>query len=144
MANKDTICLLKECDAGTKMAVSSIDEIMEKVKDQHLRKLLKESREHHEKLGNEIHDLLTQYQSEEQEPTPIAKGMSWLKTNVKMAMDTSDSTAADLITDGCNMGIKSLHRYFNQYLTASSEAKSICNRLISIEEKLTKALHDYL
>lgn len=144
MANSDTICLLKECDSGSKMAVSSINEILEKVKDTKLKKLLIESREHHEKLGNEIHSLLNEYNSETQEPTPIAKSMSWLKTNMKMKMDESDATAADLITDGCGMGIKSLYHYLNQYKTAVSEAKDLCKRLISIEEKLETALHEYL
>ncbi len=144
MANSDTICLLKECDSGSKMAVSSINEILEKVKDMKLRKLLTESREHHEKLGNEIHALLNEYNSDPQEPTPIAKSMSWLKTNMKMKMDESDATAANLITDGCNMGIKSLYHYLNQYQTAASEAKELCKRLISIEEKLETALQGYL
>ncbi len=144
MANSDTICLLKECDSGSKMAVTSINEILEKVTDVNLRKLLTESREHHEKLGNEIHALLSEYNSEPQEPTPIAKGMSWLKTNMKLTMDDSDATAAGLITDGCNMGIKSLYHYLNQYQTAASEAKSMCKRLISIEEKLQTSLQEYL
>ena len=33
MENKDTISLLQECDAGTKMAVSSIDETLEKIQN---------------------------------------------------------------------------------------------------------------
>lgn len=144
MAINDTISLLKECDAGTKMAVSSIDEVIEKVNDNMLRQLLTESKNHHEKLGNEIHSLLCRYQSEEKDPAPIAKGMSWLKTNMKMAMDESDATAANLITDGCNMGIKNLYKYLNQYQTADSDSKEICRRLISIEEKLEKDLHSYL
>lgn len=144
MANRDTICLLKECDAGTKMAVSSIDEIIEKVSDSKLKQLLTECKKHHEKLGNEIHSLLSRYQSEEKDPTPMAKGMSWLKTNMKMNMDNSDATVADLITDGCNMGIKSVRKYLNQYQTADSESKNICKRLISIEEELVKNLQAYL
>ena len=85
MTNKDTLCLLKECDSGTKMAVSSIDEILDKTEDSKLKQLLSETKDHHEKLGNEIHSLLIQSGSKDQEPTPMAKGMSWLKTNMKMA-----------------------------------------------------------
>jgi len=113
MDNTDTINLLKECDSGTKMAVSSIDEVIDKVCDSKLKQLLSESRNHHEKLGNEIHTLLIEHNSEEKEPSPMAKGMSWLKTNVKIGMDESDASIADLLTDGCNMGIKSLNKYIN-------------------------------
>lgn len=144
MENNDTIQLLKECDSGTKMAVESIDEILDRVKKTELRDVLNESRLHHEELGNELHSLLLEHNSEEQEPAPMAKGMSWLKTNFKMAMDESDATIASLITDGCNMGVKSLHMYMNQYAGADSASKDICSRLISIESKLCKDMQPYL
>lgn len=144
MINQDTIHLLKECDAGTKMAVSSIEDVTEKISDNELKQLLNESKQHHEKIGNEIHLFLLENLCEQKDPTPVAKGMSWLKTNVKLAIDDSVSTAADLLIDGCNMGVKTLFRYLNQYKAADSIAKDICNRLISIEEKLGKDLRCYL
>ncbi|MDD3279115.1 MAG: hypothetical protein PHG16_09595 [Lachnospiraceae bacterium] len=144
MTDNDTISLLKECDSGTKMAVSSIDEILESVKSSELKQLLRESKKHHADLGNELHRLLAEIGSEEKEPSPTAKGMSWCKTNMKMMMDKSDATIADLITDGCDMGIKSLHRYKNQYKTADTQAQDLCLRLISIEEALRRDLSCYL
>ena len=144
MVNSDTIKLLKECDAGSKMAVASIDDVVEKIRESSMKSLLQESKDHHEKLGNEIHSLLNQYGKSEKDPNPMAKGMSWMKTNMKMTMDDSDATVADLITDGCNMGIKSLYRYLNQYKAADDTSKDICNRLVSIEEELRKGLRNYL
>ena len=144
MEHQDTIKLLKECDAGSKMAVTSLDEILGKVENTDLKKLLTETKKHHEKLGNEIHSILIAYGSDEKDPNAMAKGMSWLKTNMKMGMDDSDQTAADLITDGCNMGIKSLYKYLNQYSNADSKVKTLCNRLIDIEDQLRKELRAYL
>ena len=144
MIYTDTVKLLRECDAGTKMAVTSIDEVLEKVRDTEMKKLLQESKSHHEKLGDEIHSLLNSHGTEEKDPTPMAKGMSWVKTNVKMGMDDSDATVADLITDGCNMGIKSLKIYMNQFKAADHKSKYISTKLISIEEKLCKDLNKYL
>ena len=137
MKNQNTIELLKECDAGTKMAVASIDE-------DNLKNLLTESKEHHETLGNELHSLLSEYNSSDKEPNPIAKGMSWMKTNMKMAMEETDHTIADLITDGCNMGVKSLSRYLNQYAAADEQSKDITKKLIRIEEDLAVKMRDYL
>ena len=74
----------------------------------------------------------------------MAKGMSWMKTNMKISMDHSDATIADLLTDGCHMGIKSLHRYMNQYEDASLLSKELCGRLVGIEEALCKELRSYL
>ncbi len=140
----DTEKLLKECDAGAKMAVTSIDEIIENVSDEKLKKLLQESKQQHEELGNEIHRQLNSHGAEEKEPGLMAKGMSWMKTNMKMSMDSSDKTVADLMTDGCDMGIKTLHRYLNQYQMAEEESKKLCNKLIEIEEKLRKEMKVYL
>lgn len=144
MANTDTIRLLKECDSGTKMAVTSIDEILEQVQNQEMKHLLQESKKHHELLGNEIHSMLIDANSEEKDPAPLAKGMSWMKTNIKLTMNNSDSTIADLITDGCDMGTKSLHRYMNQYPTADKKARNICTKIIDIEEQLCRDLRKYL
>ncbi len=144
MENQDTIHLLKECDAGTKMAVASIEEVLEMVAKSDLKDVLSESKKHHEQLGNEIHSLLMEYGSEEKEPNPMAKSMSWLKTNVKISIDGSDETIADLITDGCDMGAKSLTKYLNQYPEANEKCTNICKRLISIEEQLRDDLRAYL
>lgn len=144
MVNDDTIKLLKECDSGAKMAVSAIDDVIDNVVDVKLKNLLSESKSHHEKLENEIHELLHQYDKDEKDPGIMAKTMSFMKTNMKMAMNESDATIADLMTDGCHMGIKSLYRYKNQYKKADGISMAICERLIDIEEQLCNALHDYL
>lgn len=144
MGNDDTIKLLKECDAGSKMGVSSIDDVLDYVESKELLELLKETKKHHEKLGNDLHSMLNDHQADEKDPSMIAKGMSKMKTNMKIGMDHSDETIADLIVDGCDMGIKSLQRYLNQYPASDKSAKDICNRLISIEDELRRKLYAYL
>lgn len=144
MVNNDTINLLKECDAGIKMGVSSINEVLDKVTSPELKLLLTESREHHEKLSKDIQKLLAKAGSAGKEPNPMAKGMSWMKTNVKIGMDDSDKSIADLMTDGSDMGIKSLRKYQNEYKEAEHSAKDVCNRLIDIEEQLRDNLKRFL
>ena len=104
MIEQDTVKLLRECDAGVKMGVKSIDDVLQYVHAAKLKELLTECKEEHEKLGHEIQELLDRYKDDGKDPNPMAKGMSWMKTNVKLAMNESDHTIADLITDGCNMG----------------------------------------
>ena len=74
----------------------------------------------------------------------MAKGMSWVKTNVKLVFDESDSTIADLMTEGCNMGVKSLNKYLNEYEAANEITKDITKRLIHLEEKLVTDIRCYL
>jgi len=144
MIEQDTIKLLRECDAGVKMGVASIEDVEEYVHNQNLRTCLKESKREHEVLHREIQQLLDRFQDEGKDPNPIAKGMSWMKTNMKLGMDHSDHTIADLMTDGCNMGVKSLNKYLNQYKAADEVSKDIAKRLINLEEKLTVDIRGYL
>lgn len=140
----DTVKLLRECDAGIKMGISSIDDVIDKVSNENLKALLNESKEHHQKLAVEIEDLLNNHNDDGKAPNPMAVGMSWIKTNMKMMADNSDKTIADLMTDGCNMGVKSLSKYLNQYKSADSKSKDITARLIRIEDKLGRNMREYL
>ena len=144
MIEQDTIKLLRECDAGVKMGSSSIDDVIGYVKSDELRSLLKKCKDEHEKLDGELEELLAKYKDNGKEPNPIAKGMSWMKTNVKLAMHESDHTIADLMTDGCNMGVKSLNMYLNKYKAADEVSKDITKRLINLEEKLAVDIRGYL
>ena len=144
MIEQDTIKLLKECDAGIKMGVASIDDVLDYVKDENLREKLSHNKKEHEGLKEEIQTLLDRYHDDGKEPNPMAKSMSWMKTNVKLMMNESDETIADLMTDGCNMGVKSLSRYLNQYQAADEKSKDITKRLIHIEDALSKDMRAYL
>lgn len=144
MIESDTIKLLRECDAGIKMGVASIDDVLDYVNDETFRKHLADCKEKHNKLKEEIQDLLEKYHDEGKEPNPMAKSMSWMKTNVKLVMNESDETIADLMTTGCNMGVKSLSKYLNQYKAADEKSKDITKRLINLEEKLVIDIRQFL
>ena len=144
MVEQDTIKLLRECDAGVKMGIASIDDVTDHVKSESFQKKLSTCRREHDKLQDEIRQLLDKYQDDGKNPNPIAKGMSWMKTNMKLTMEDSDATVADLMTDGCNMGVKSLNRYLNQYKAADEVSKDIAKRLINLEEQLAVDIRQYL
>ena len=142
--NDDTIKLLRECNAGIKMGVTSLDDVLDHVKDQHLKKLLLESKDTHSRLGDKTHAYLLEYQDEGKEPAMMAKVMSWFKSNMKLEGDNSDAMAADVITDGCNMGVKSLYKYLNQYKAAEQKVKDLTKEVIRAEETLVGNLREYL
>ena len=144
MSENDTVKLLRECDAGVEMGISSIDDVIPFVKSYAFKQLLTVCKEEHEKLEREIRVLLRSKSDEGKDPSTMAKGMSWFKTNMKLAIDQSDSTVADLMTDGCNMGVKSLNKYLNEYKDADEIAKDIAKRLINLEERLAVDIRGYL
>ena len=142
--NNDTTHLLAECNAGIKMGVSSIEDVLDDVKSEDLLEILSRSKQEHQFLGSKTHELLNSVDLPTKEPHAIAKSMSHMKTGVMMAIEKSDATIADLITDGCNMGVKSLHKYLNKYKTADEKSKEIANKLIEIETTLANNVSAYL
>ncbi len=144
MIEKDTIALLRECDAGVKMGVKSICDVIDHVKDQELKDMLHACKDRHDELDKELQELLGQYGDEGKEPSLMAEAMSKIKTEVKLQMKDSDKTIADLMTDGCNMGVKSLSRYLNQYAAADEKSKDITKRLIALESQLAIDMRGFL
>ena len=144
MIEQDTIKLLRECDAGVKMGVSSIDDVLQYVGNGDFKNRLARCKDEHDKLDSEIQKELDKYADEGKDPAPVAKGMSWMKTNVMLMMNESDETVADLITDGCNMGVKSLNKYLNKYEAADEVSKDIAKRIINLEEELAIDVRKYL
>ncbi len=142
--NSDTIKLLRECNAGIKMGIESIDEVMADVQSDELREILTDCRKKHEILGQETREILNDYCDSGKEPTAMASGMAWLKTTVRLTIDPTDQTVADLITDGCSMGVKSIRRYLNQYEAAEEKVKDIAERLIVIEEAALEDIKKFL
>lgn len=144
MIEQDTIRLLRECDAGVKMGIASIEDVLEYVKSSSLKKFLADCKNEHKELETEIQKLLDKYGDEGKNPNPVAKGMSSIKTNFKIAMNESDEVIADLMTDGCNMGVKSLNKYLNEYEAADEQSKDITKRLINLEERLAVDIRRFL
>ena len=67
-----------------------------------------------------------------------------MKTSMKLGLHATDAIIADLMTDGCNMGIKSLSGYLNQYKAAEEKAKDITKKLIKLEDRLATDMRAYL
>ena len=144
MIQQDTIRLLRECDAGVKMGTASIDQVLKYVRSAAMRRLLSDCKIEHDRLNTLIQERLDRFQDEGKDPSPMASAMSGLKTDMKLAMNESDHTIADLMTDGCNMGVKSLSRYLNEYKAADEESKDIAKKLIHLEAQLASDLREYL
>lgn len=140
----DTVKLLKECNSGIKMGESAIKKILPHVKNPEFRHYLEVAKNTHATLGDETHSLLLENKADTKDPHPIARFMSDMKICTKLCAGGSDKTAADLITDGCDMGIKSIYRYLNQYNDAHQSAKSLARRIIASEEYLEDKIRDFL
>lgn len=142
--DKDTICLLKECNAGCKMGLKSLEDLVEKAHNQKMANQIKHAIDKHREIEDKTHVALLERGEEDKEPSGLAEAMSFVKTNIKLAVDSSDSEIAELLIDGCNMGIKSVSRYLNKYSAAEGSVKNNVEDLIKCEQKLMDELRFYL
>lgn len=142
--SQDTVELLKECDAGCKMAIDSMEQIGKFVTDDKLKSIIKKYNGDHIRMEEDIHRALNNIGAEEGEPSPIAKAYSWIQSEVKMMMKGDTKQAASLLTDGCNMGVKSLCEYKNTYKAADDKSVAICEKLCDIETKMAGDLQAFL
>ncbi len=144
MIEPDTIKLLRECDSGIKMGVKSINDVLDHVENRDLKELLNTCKDDHNKLDKELQKLLGQYEDDGKDPNFIAEKMAKMKIEMKLQVNETDHTIADLITDGCNMGVKSLNKYLNQYAAADETSKDIAKRLINLEGQLALDIRKFL
>ena len=141
--NDDTIKLLRECDAGVEMGIKTLDNVIDDVESDELRKILEKSRETHCKLKGNIAEKLGNYGDDGKEPAAMAS-FAKVKSEVKLMSEHPDVSAAELIIDGCNMGIRSIYKYFNKYPAADAEIKRLVDDIVKEEEDLSVKLRKFL
>lgn len=142
--NEDTINLLKECNAGCKSATNSMGQVKPYIINDNLKSLIENCNNKHIKIGDECHELLNKYNEDEKDPQAIAKAFSWLSTEMKLMIKGNSHEIADIMIDGCNMGIKSVSRYINKYKNASNESVDLAKRIVKIEQEFMNELLAYL
>ena len=144
MSTTESTSILKECDAGVKMALASLDDVWEHVQHAELRAIINTTRAQHQSVGREVQQLLDEYGGKEKDPNPVARKMSAVMTRTKLGLDKSDAAVAKLLLEGCDMGVQSLHHYLNRYRGAEVPARALCRTLVAIEEQLGRDMRNFL
>lgn len=141
---KDSVELLKECDAGLEMAISSLEQVKPEARADNFKNMLDKYYNNHIKIQKDIDQKLVEYDSDGKKANPFAEAMSTMKTNFKLATNHTDEEIADLMIDGCNMGIKSVSKYMNQYTNANEDIMQLANDIIVLEQNFSNELRQYL
>lgn len=142
--DEDTINLLKECNAGCKSGTNSMEQVLPYIQNEKLKSIIDEYNDKHIKIGDECHQMLNAYHEEEKDPKVSAKAFSWISTEMKLMMNNDTHEIADIMIDGCNMGIKSVSEYINKYKSASTESVDLAKKLVKTEQEFMNDLLGYL
>ena len=141
---KDTVKLLQECAKGVKMGERAISLTISQTRPGELKQILEDAGQAHAILGDDVRKLLYSGGEHAKEPSTVIQMMSDAKIKAMMSISGSGATAASLITDGCNMGSKSITHYLNKYPKASLPAQVLAHRIIRTEDELRDKLRKFL
>ena len=139
-----TIKLLQECSQGCKMGIKSINQILDYVSDEKLRKIIEQYKAEHRKIEAEADRLLMHHGQDSKPPEKMATAMSWISTEMKMMMNDDDKQVAKIMMDGCNMGIQSICGFINQYAGAAPASVGVAKELVKVEENFRDELKQYV
>ncbi len=142
--NEDTINLLKECNSGCKMATNSMEQMNPYIDNDAFKTMVNNYNKKHIDLGDKCHELLNSEGENEKDPQSMQKIFSWMKTEVQLRMKEDDEKIAEMLADGCHMGIKSLSKYLKQYKEATPDSINLTMQLIKEEQEFYQELLHYL
>ena len=91
-----------------------------------------------------LEKTLSAMEEQGKEPGKMASAWSWMSTEMRMMAKGGDKEAASIVTDGCNMGIKTICGYKNQYSGASKAVMEIADELTGMEENLRDHMKKFL
>ena len=144
MKQNDSILLLKECDAGLKNATSSMEQVMHHLEEGKLRRTIEEYNQEHIAIGKECSRLLEENGRKERRPRPVVKAMSQMSTAIRLRLSDTPETVAALMHKGCQIGIRSLSHYLNQYPAADGSSRQLAEDVIKMEDSFERDLRPYL
>ena len=98
--DEQTRKLLEECTSGCKMAVSSIQQILEFTQDSALQKILNKYIEQQTHLQQTAESQLSADGFEPKDPGMLASAFSWFTTEIKLGMNSDNSEIAKVLIDG--------------------------------------------
>ena len=139
-----TIALLQECSQGCKMGIKSINQVSEYVSDQKLKRIMETYQGEHQRIEAEADKMLSMFGLSGKQPEMMATAMSWVSTEMKMMMKDDDKQAAKIMTEGCDMGIRTICGFINQYAGASKSSLGLAKNLVNMEEKFREEMKPYL
>ena len=144
MEDKNEINVLDELNKGACMGRDAIHFIMDKVKDENLKKELENQYAEYKKISDKISQLYPEYSNDEpHETTVMNKAMTWYGIEMKTMKDDTTSKLAELLMQGTNMGIIEGRRLLNQKDTDPEVHKIVCE-YVDMQESAVEKLKAFL
>ncbi len=144
MEDKNEINVLDELNKGACMGKDAIHFILDKVKDEDLKKELNNQYDKYKSISDRINKIYPEYSDDEpHETTAMNKAMTWYGIEMKTLMDESTSKIAELLLQGTNMGIIEGRKLLNHKDT-NSEVEELVQEYVDMQEDAVEKLKQFL
>ena len=145
MSKEDNeVNVLDELNKGACMGCDAIHFIMDKVKDDDLKKELDRQYEKYKGISEKINELYPEYSNKHpHETSTMNKAMTWYGIEMKTFMDDSTSKLAELLMQGTNMGIIEGRRLLNHKGT-EPEVHALVQEYVAMQEDAVEKLKAFL
>lgn len=142
--DRNEINVLDELNKGACMGKDAIHFILDKVKDDALKKKLNRQYAKYKDISERIQKLYPQYnEGEPHETNAFNKAMTWYGIEMKTLTDESTSKIAELLLQGTNMGIIEGRKLLNHKRT-DAKVEELVQEYVDMQEDAVEKLKQFL
>lgn len=135
--------LYQEVYRGCKMGGDSIVNLLPKVTDEGLRSELTAQLERYEEFASRAREQLFDMDKTPKEENPLTKLSAKMGVAMNTMIDATSSHIAQMIIEGCSMGITELLKVIHAY-GEKDEAEKLAREVVSFEESCSENMKKYL
>ena len=138
------INVLDELNKGACMGRDAIHFVLDKVKDDNLKKELTNQYNKYKSISDRICEIYPEYKDDKpHETNAMDKAMTWFGVEMKTLNDDSTSKIAELLLQGTNMGIIEGRRLLNHKET-NEEVNKLVQEYVDMQEDAVEKLKTFL
>ncbi len=136
---------LNEIYQDAKMGEQSIKNILPSVKDKELLQHLETQMSGYSEFYNRAQEQLAQMGQIPKENGMMEKMMVGMSTKMNTMIDSTPSHLAEMVIEGCNMGVVQMNKHLNHYEEqADKEVIKLAKDMLKFEEQGAESLKSYL
>lgn len=138
------LTILNEIGKATRMGLSSITFVSEKVEDEGMKQDLSTQYAEYGKILDKVNTQFEKYGEIPDEEPLMDKMMSWTGVQMNTLKDSSNSHIAELMIQGNLMGVIESQKLLNHSPEMEQPIKDILNEFITVQNNHIEKMKEYL
>ena len=136
--------LLQTIVENARMGADACDQLMPKTSDMTLRQELMNERQQYENACRDAEAQLMQLGVHPHPKGPMARAGMWMGMEMNTMMDKSASHIADMLIQGCTMGVVEMTKARNSLPDADAQAQGVASALVTAQQESIERLKVFL